>query len=328
MTRKNEIITGVFVLLSVALIVAASLWLSESRWRGEYRSLEASFANVGQLREGNRVSLRGVEVGSVRSIEFAEEGVRVTLRIREEAPLPPNPVVVLRPLSLFGGWGAAIVSGAERPAAAAAAEDLPAGVVPGVTSSDFAQLSDHTGEIAANLQSITDRLEIAFNEQTAANVADAVENFETASEELAVLMVQQRESFGGFAADMAEAGTTLRSAAADLDSTMNRLESATAGGELSSIFRNADEAAASLRRVSERLGTTTGEMSRTLTRADSAFTEAEILLQRLNQGEGSLGRLTTDPVLYEDFQATLTELNALLDDLRRNPAKYFSFSIF
>lgn len=324
----DEAVTGVFVLLGAALVVAGGMWLSQDRWGGEYRTLEASFGTVGQLRPGNSVRIRGVDVGHVQQIEVDQDAARVTLRVREEAPLPENPVVSLQPVSLFGEWAASIEAGRRHPGARADTATLPAGVLPGVTASDFSELSSYTADIASNLEGITERLELAFNRETADNLARSVENFERASSELVRLLERQRESFGGFAEDMASSGRTIRRVAVDLDSTMSRLESATAEGELAAILDNTREATASLARVSGNLDTTATAIRRTVARADGALGQAEAILERVNQGEGSLGRFASDPLLYEDLSSTLTELQTLLDDLKRNPGKYFKFSIF
>lgn len=329
MSRRNEVVTGLFVLLGLAVVVAGSLWLSESRWRGEFRIVEGRFGSVGQLRPGNSVTIRGVEVGTVERISLEPEGgVRVAFRIRADAPLPEDPLVHLHPLSLFGGWAASIVPASEREDVRPDTTELPEGVLPGVTSADFARLTDHTAAIATNLATITDRLELAFDEEAARDFARALDNFEAASEELVRLVGRQRETFEGFGEDLAHAGETLRGAASDLDSTLSRLEAATAEGRLGSIFENAEATAVSLNEAGRETRAAVEELRGTIERADSALAGARSLLDRMNRGEGALGRLATDPVLYEDMRATLTELAALLDDLRRNPGRYFNFSIF
>jgi phospholipid/cholesterol/gamma-HCH transport system substrate-binding protein len=324
----DEVVTGVFVLVGAAVLVAGSMWLSQDRWGGEYRTLEARFQTVGQLRPGNSVRIRGVDVGHVQDIAVEQEAARVTLRVRQEAPLPVNPVVFLQPISLFGEWAASIEAGRRHPSALADTARMPEGVLPGVTASDFSELSEYTADIASNLEGITERLEVAFNRQTAENLARSVENFEQASAELVALLERQRKGFGGFADDMASAGRTLRRVAADLDSTVRRLEAATAEGELAAILDNTRDATAGLARVSSNLDSTSLAARQTIARADSALGQAESILSRVNRGEGSLGRLASDPLLYEDLSSTLRELQALLDDLKQNPGKYFKFSIF
>lgn len=327
-SRRDEVVTGLFVLLGTAVILAGALWLSESRWRADYRTIEARFPTVGQLQTGSTVTFRGVQVGRVQEIRVAGGGVEVVMRVETDVELPDDIVAVARPVSMFGEWSAALEPAGRHPAPAEGAPRPEEGEIRGVTASDFAQLSDYAGEIANNLETITDRIEVAFNEETAKDLARSVQNFETASSELVTLLGQQRESMGQFSRDLAESGRTLRDVAANLDSTVARLEAATEEDELQDILENTRRATASLDTLAGSLNVTAGEVRRTVARADSAVRRAEALLSGIEEGRGSLGRLAQDPVLYENLSVTLAELRALLDDLKRNPAKYFKFSIF
>jgi len=54
----------------------------------------------------------------------------------------------------------------------------------------------------------------------------------------------------------------------------------------------------------------------------------DTLMTRIQKGQGTLARLTTDSTLYTETTATLAELRALIADIRVNPRKYFRFSVF
>lgn len=329
MSRKNEILTGSFVLLALALVIGGALWLSDSRLGEETRRVTADFSRVGQIKPGNTVTLHGVPVGRVEDIALGEgTGVHVVLRIRADVSLPPTPVVVLQAVTLFGEWQAAIVPLSQRPEIDPDTLELRPGHIPGVTQADFAAMSEYTQEIASNLRTITDRFELAFDENTARDLSRAITNFGRASDELVGLLERQREEFGQFTSDLAEAGDAVRRAAADVDSTVSRLAAATAEGELEAIFAHSRDAAASLDSLAGDLRGTAGELVRGIARADSAIASAHRLLAAIDRGEGTLGRLAADEVLYENTAAALGELQALLDDLKQNPRKYFNFSIF
>jgi phospholipid/cholesterol/gamma-HCH transport system substrate-binding protein len=49
---------------------------------------------------------------------------------------------------------------------------------------------------------------------------------------------------------------------------------------------------------------------------------------RVERGDGSLGKLVNDPVLYDDAKASVAELKALIADIKKNPRKYIHLSIF
>ncbi len=62
-------------------------------------------------------------------------------------------------------------------------------------------------------------------------------------------------------------------------------------------------------------------VNRTTVKMDSFFS-------RVEQGEGSLGLLSSDDKLYREAQQTLTEMKRLLADIQKNPKKYVKLSIF
>lgn len=329
MSRRNEVLTGLFVLLGIAAVVAGGLWMSGGRWSGKGTLLTANFRSVGQLKTGNPVTYRGVPIGTVEAVRFTDHGtVAVDMRLRPEAPIPDDPVALLQASSLFGDWQAALYPAAERPDLAADTVGLVPGEIPGRSLSEFSELSEHTSEIAANLRGLTERLELAVNDTSAAQVAGAIRNVNLATEELLGLLREQRAALERVADDVAEAGGTIEDASNALQGTLARLDSATAGGRLDRIFADAEETSRNLSEVSAEWRTAGEQLNRTLARADSTLAVANAALERINRGEGTLGLLASDTVLYENTAATIGELRALLEDLKRNPGKYFHFSVF
>ena len=52
------------------------------------------------------------------------------------------------------------------------------------------------------------------------------------------------------------------------------------------------------------------------------------MLERIDKGQGLVGSLTTEGQVDADFKATLKEVNDLLKDIKKNPGRYFRFSLF
>lgn len=329
MSRRNEVLTGLFVLLGVAATVAGGLWLSGGAWSGQGTVLTANFRSVGQLKTGNPVTYRGVPIGTVEAVRFTERGtVAVDMRLRPDAPLPDRPVALLQASSLFGDWQAALYPAAERPDLAADTAGLGPDEIPGRSLSEFSELSEHTSEIAVNLRGLTERLELAVNDSSAADVAEAIHNVNLATGELLGLLRDQRGALEDVAGQVQDAGGTIRDASLALQGTLARLDSATAGGRLDRMFEDAEATTANLREVSAEWREAGERLTRTLERADSTLASAGTAIDRVNRGEGTLGMLASDTVLYENTAATLAELRALLEDLKQNPGKYFHFSVF
>ena len=54
----------------------------------------------------------------------------------------------------------------------------------------------------------------------------------------------------------------------------------------------------------------------------SVVANADSITKNLAAGKGTAGRMLADPQLYDQLNKSLTDLNAMLEDVRRNPRKY------
>ncbi len=64
------------------------------------------------------------------------------------------------------------------------------------------------------------------------------------------------------------------------------------------------------------------EVGPTIVEARAALATLRRAAERIEQGEGTLGRLMEDPALYEETQAAIATLRRVLADLQANPARY------
>src|SRR5437667_275971 len=63
-------------------------------------------------------------------------------------------------------------------------------------------------------------------------------------------------------------------------------------------------------------------------RLEGVTAKSEALVGRIERGDGTLGKLITQDQLYQRADKVLTEMETLLVDVKKNPAKYFKFSVF
>ncbi len=64
------------------------------------------------------------------------------------------------------------------------------------------------------------------------------------------------------------------------------------------------------------------ELGPTVVEARQTLTNFNALLTQLSSQEGTVGRLMTDPALYEEFQRLVSTMQRLMADIQANPAKY------
>jgi phospholipid/cholesterol/gamma-HCH transport system substrate-binding protein len=359
MRFKNEIAVGVVVVLAIIVAIAGAFWLSGRPFGEEQAEIVAVFREVGELREGNPVKYRGVQVGRVTDIGLAAGGfgVTVTMQISPRVDVPADPAVLLAPASLFGDWQASIVSQASYPELEFTEGRLP-DILPGATLPDITQLTAVGARIAEDLQTLAQRVELAFTEETAIKLRETIENVQEISEQLTGFVDQQTEAYRDVSQNVLVAAENITQTTARVGRVAGEVEAAfTEGGRVQLILSNVEQASANLQDLSLRLEAAVEGVPGIVARADTtladlgglaasasellttlepqvrelgpAIAEARRTLEvvqraatRLETGDGTLGRLLEDPALYEEMQATITTLRRVLADIQANPGRY------
>ena len=114
------------------------------------------------------------------------------------------------------------------------------------------------------------------------------------------LMSVYADTRSGPTAEMTKLMVSLQSVSARLDSTL-------ANPALVRSFEHMDSATAGLNDLTRRLATTTARM--------------DTLVSNINAGKGTLGQVATNPALYDQLNATLKSMQALLDSVQAKPGK-------
>jgi phospholipid/cholesterol/gamma-HCH transport system substrate-binding protein len=358
MKMKNEALVGLTVILGIITAVLGSVWLSGRSWGEPYKDVVAAFSAVGQLAEGNPVTFRGVQVGRVSKIELSPRGtgVYVTMSVRPELPLQGDVGVLLGSASLFGDWQAQIVSQSEFPDllfTTAPRRD----VLAGATLPDISELTAVAARIAGDIETLSERIQIAFTPETAVEIRQTIENVSAATEQLGGFLESQTRTYGQVGANVLASTENIRQATVAAQATMNDVRASLRGGDVQQILTNARVASSNLSaltselrgatagvpglvaqadstlgafgRTAESLNTTLNglqpglaEIGPTVAETRTLITSFNTLLTQMSSQQGTLGRLMADPALYEEFQRLVTSMQRLMADIQANPGKY------
>lgn len=332
--HTSDFIVGVTVLIVTVVLIGVVLWVKQSDLGGRKQGVVLRTRDVGGIALGNPVVIRGVRAGQVKSIALGERGwVVVELDIDRSVSLPSDPVALLVASSLFGEWQVNVSESAgvppDRELRAALAEARTAGdTLAGAVLPDIAQLTSVAGRIAGDVAKVADRFQVAFDDAAAKELRESIRSFAQLSSELVRTVNAQSKNLDRISADVQSGLTTVNAAAADLNRFAGRIDSATSRGELQTIVTNSQNAArelvaatAKLRELSEGLSRTENLLATTVSRADSVLVKA-------NSGSGSLGLMLNDPALYRNSDSLVTELRALVADVRKNPRRYLNVRVF
>jgi phospholipid/cholesterol/gamma-HCH transport system substrate-binding protein len=118
----------------------------------------------------------------------------------------------------------------------------------------------------------------------------------------------------GSAEQLRAAFIEFRLAAAALKRTTESLDQANTGPALSAAIGRIDESARAMTAVA-------ASMERSLAPLQSVFA-------KVDQGQGTLGRLVNDTSLYAELHGAARELRALATDIKANPKRYVNVEIF
>ena len=110
--------------------------------------------------------------------------------------------------------------------------------------------------------------------------------------------------------------------------TVTRLDSATAGGIVPEVASNTRMALADLRKAAADLREVTEAAAQNKVSMEQALQSADSILRRIERGQGTLGMLASDTMLYREATLTFQEARALIADIRNNPKKYLKVSVF
>ena len=291
----KEAQVGVFVLTGLITFIIVLFWMTDpATFRGRYM-LVTEVTNAGGVRSGDPIQMRGVNVGRVHGFEMIENSrVLITMEIEGEWDIPVGSETRMGEAGLFGGRVLEIEQGA-GPGNYAAFDTIPgeSAVGSGLLSS-VDDLGIQAGDVLAQIDAM-------LSEEMVGTVQGSAAELQSLLFELSAMTREQRGA-------LSDLTTSLASAAEGLEAASE------SGPDIARAIARADSAMAALADTGESL--------------DAATASLTVILDRMERGEGTLGRLSTDETLYVSLNDAAASLTSLLADLQANPNKYINISIF
>lgn len=289
--RVGVVVTSGLAILFLVVLFSGSI----RRFFTPQARISVSFADVKGLRPGAPVWFSGVQVGSVRSLRFdTGERIAAVLDIDRSslAYLKMDSEATIQTMGLLGDKYIELGPGS-RAAAALKPGDSIAGVSP--------------PEIAEELKRLVGGMEGGAGSLTRFLRDDTLYR------------------------DLAAAARDVKAFAASLRNSEGTVAKAVRDPALYNRFQ---KAAASLDAFTAGLVSSRGTLKRLVEDAslyenmNRAAERMNAILERVENGQGSLGALIKDREVVEELQTTLKEFSALVKDMKENPKRYFSVSVF
>ena len=333
MKRANDFVVGLTMLGGIVLVVGGVLWTKQTNIGRDAQYVSARFHDVGSVRIGTPVVVRGMRSGKIDGIQLDDGFVVVRMALAPDVALPIQPVVLLNESSLFGEWQATITGREavgrdeeiQRQLRATAKGD---DVLPGATLPDMAKLTAVAGRIAGDVAAVAERVDVAFDTDAAKELRLSIKNVSQLSTTLARAVSEQSTNLTRASTRVDGGIEALNRAATLLRDVSMRVDSATSGEQLQTLVGDAGEAARQLKAATRQLAALTEQVARSQERLDGVLIASESIATRINAGHGSLGLLVNDPAFYRNSDSLVMELRALVADVKKNPRRYLNLRIF
>ena len=313
MKISNETKIGALTAIAIVLLVLGFNFLKGKSFFGKSNTIFAKYTNVHGLAASNPVVINGLQVGTVYSITTDKnmKEILVNMNLTKEVNIPVNSIAIIKP-SLLGTTSVEITLGDAKtyiPKNDTIITETTTGIFNEVLSKVnpvMYQVTKAVTSIDSVLMTVNHILDPSAKnnlQATLENLNKTTANLIGASASLTILLNTQTGALAG---------------------TLNNLNSFTAnldknGGKINNVMTNLDKTATNLSNL---------DLQKTLDSLNATINYLKSTVGKLNSTEGTAGLLLNDTKLYNNLAATGNKLNLLIDDIKTNPKRYISISIF
>ena len=320
--RKSEAFTqgvvGVFMLTVLMLmgyftIVISGVDVLSGRHRVPVR---VAFTQVGGLKDRDNVMYRGTKVGVVERVEVTPSNLVVTARIDSNVILREGYSATVCSLSMLGGTYLRLDEGEGE------SLDLETTLFHGVTPTDWVE---DLRQIASTVNGFVSGPEIGVIVTNAVEASEKAREFAEDAKRMAddvKAFIDKANHFADKAvavADRVERGEGMVGKLLSSDDTVydDFKETVANAKEISAkvnrdkVFDDLEAGIAAFRKAAEEF-----DAKGMSEKGAALLADLGVVAERLKNGEGTLGRLSSDPELYDEVKGLMKDVREVVDNYR------------
>ncbi|GAB2807949.1 MlaD family protein [Ferruginibacter profundus] len=313
MKISNETKIGVLTAIAITIMILGFNFLKGKTLFGTSHTLFAKYTNVQGLANSNPVMINGLQVGTVYSITTDKnmKEILVNMTLTKDVNIPVNSFATIRNNPL-GTTNIEIRLGD-------ATQYLPKNDTiktersAGILDEAVQEIRPVLGQVKNAVKSLDSVL------MSLAGVLDP-----NAKNNIRSILENLSKTTAGLTVSSASLQTLLNTETGALAKSLNNVSAFTGNlannnDKLNSVMTNLDKTTTNLSNL---------DLEKTLNTLNGTIGELKSTIGKLNTKDGTAGLLLNDTKLYNNLTATANKLNLLLDDLKTNPKRYISFSVF
>jgi ABC-type transporter Mla subunit MlaD len=296
---SNELKIGITVVIAIFVAFVGYSIMKDIPLFRTSTAIYTKFDQVYGLIPGNVVNVKGFKIGTVKKMDLLiSDSTLVTLNIEEGYQIPKGSIAVLKSGGVLGGKFIEIQKSDSN-------EMVPhEGSIKGVFEQGmmdtFAEEGEKLSKDISNSIRGVEKLVTSLNEtldkENKENISGIVSNIKSTTGALNSL-IQKRQS------DLDTMITEAKSTMKNLDDLSSENKE-----KLTSLINNLEATSVELETLSVGLNETNLTLNEVLT--------------KINDGEGTLGKMVNDPSLYNNIDSLSVNINQLIKNINENPGKY------
>jgi phospholipid/cholesterol/gamma-HCH transport system substrate-binding protein len=300
MKLTNETKVGALAAVAIAILI-----LGFSR----ENELYAVYDRVDGLAVSKPVLVNGYQIGRVSNLTLLSNGqILAQFKINPQYDIPRNTVARLESTDLLGGkaivfdlgTGSDYVNDGDT-LNANIQKDLLAQVEP---------VQKKAEQIIARLDSVLTSVNSTLSpefqrnfDRSFASIARTLETLEGTTKTVDELVISERVKIAGIMSNLESITGNLKNNNEKITTIMDNFE------------KVSDEVAKA-------------KFAETIAEANKAVADLQTVVDKVNSGQGTLGQLINDEQMYNNLTNAAANLDKLMIDLKANPKRYVSFSVF
>lgn len=313
MKISNETKIGALTAIAITLMVLGFNFLKGKTFFGKSHNLFAKYTNVQGLASSNPVMINGLQVGTVYSISTDKnmKEILVNMTLTKDVNIPDNSIAYIK----------------ANPLGTTSIEIRLGDAMTYLPKNGTIKTGESAGIMEAAVQEIRPVLSQVKNavhslDSVLMNVNSVIDP--NAKNNIRGILENLNKTTVGLVASSASLQTLLNTQTGDLAKSMSNVNSFTGNlaknnDKLTAVMTNLDKTTTNLSNL---------DLEKTLNLLNGTIGDLKSTIGKLNTKEGTAGMLMNDTKLYNNLTATANKLNLLLDDLKTNPKRYISFSVF
>lgn len=304
---KTSYKVGIFTLIVLGILGFLIIKLGDREFGVEYNYYYVSFEDAQGLSKGADVQVRGVKAGKVEDIVFEDTAVKVKLKVRKEIPIYQDAKIIIKTYGLMGDKFIYIDPGNPQAGVLTSGSDIK-------NTYKYAQTEDMINQVqdaAKKFAILIDSLNKAIGE---GQLQKLIEDFDRFAYNANDVVVENREDIRKTIENIRIITTDLRktlpSIAENLDKTLENTKNITQENRqnikelIASLREKAPKTLDSVDRAAMQIEQAVEENRKDLKVSIENIREASKnlnqLLAKVNEGQGTLGKLVNEDSLYNN----------------------------